>query len=127
MILEWLAFDEKAQVNGLVTMNDYSGVTMDLFKAFNREYSKKSMAFFQNCLPIRFKGFHLYKEPAFLDGIMAIMKPFMKKKIIDRMRLHGKSMVGIYKEFGMHVFPGEYLTDDYEGPTAGSVDKIIGK
>jgi hypothetical protein len=43
------------------------------------------------------------------------------------MHSHGKSLVKIYEELGMEVFPDEYLPDDYNGPSAGTKQEIIGK
>jgi hypothetical protein len=47
--------------------------------------------------------------------------------LLLKMQSHGKSLVKIYEELGMEVFPTEYLPDDYEGPSAGTVKEIIGK
>ena len=43
------------------------------------------------------------------------------------MHSHGKSLVKIYEDIGMEVFPSEYLPDDYNGPSAGTRAEIIGK
>lgn len=42
------------------------------------------------------------------------------------MTLHGRSLSKLYTELGMEVMPDEYLPDDYTGPSAGPVDKIVG-
>lgn len=124
MIYEWLATDENVQVNGLVAMSDYTGITLEFLKVWKPENKKKLMGYFQKSLPIRFKGFHLYNEPAFFDAMYAVMAPFIRQKFKDRMFMHGKSLVKIFEEIGMSAFPDEYLPDDYDGPSAGSVKEI---
>ena len=42
------------------------------------------------------------------------------------MFLHGRSLTKVYEEIGMSVLPDEYLPDDYEGPSVGTCDKIVG-
>jgi len=32
----------------------------------------------------------------------------------------------LYKSVGMDVLPDEYLPDDYTGPSAGSIQQIVG-
>lgn len=125
LVCDFLAFDENSQVNGVVFVSDYTGTTMDLLKYWNPESEKKMMNYFQKSLPMRFKAFHLYKEPAFLDAMMAVITPFMKQKFKERMRMHGRSLVKIYEDVGMEVFPDEYLPDDYDGPSAGPMKDII--
>jgi len=39
----------------------------------------------------------------------------------------GKSLVKIYQELGYECLPAEYLPDDYDGPTVGTTQDIVGK
>jgi len=41
------------------------------------------------------------------------------------MHVH-ESMESLYKAIGMENLPDEYLPDDYVGPSAGPLEKIIG-
>lgn len=124
LIMDWLTWDENTQVNGMVSVNDYTDISIEIMKIWNPENSKKMMAYFQHSLPVRFKAGHLYNEPAFFDAIFTIVSPFMSQKMKDRMHMHGKSLVKIYDELGLACFPDEYLPDDYDGPSAGSVKDI---
>ena len=36
---------------------------------------------------MRFKGIHYLNEPVIFDGIFAIMRPFMKEKILQRVSI----------------------------------------
>ncbi|XP_045166162.2 retinaldehyde-binding protein 1-like isoform X2 [Mercenaria mercenaria] len=125
LICDWLAYDENAQVNGVVFVSDYTGLSMEFMKVWNPEAEKKLLAYFQKSLPMRFKAFHMYKMPVFVDALFAIISPFMSQKFKDRMHSHGQSLVKIYEDLGMEVFPDEYLPDDYNGPSAGKREDII--
>ena len=43
------------------------------------------------------------------------------------MTLHGKSMTSVYVKIEKSVLPTEYLPDDYNGPSAGSLKQIVGE
>lgn len=42
------------------------------------------------------------------------------------MHVHGSNLESIYKVIPKSLLPEEYLPDEYEGPSAGPIDKIIG-
>ena len=42
-----------------------------------------------------------------------------------QVRVH-ETMVSIYDQFDPSILPEEYLPDDYNGPTAGTVSEIAG-
>ena len=43
------------------------------------------------------------------------------------MKLHGRNMTSVYENIDKSVLPDEYLPDDYTGPSAGPLQKCIGK
>jgi hypothetical protein len=47
--------------------------------------------------------------------------------VLFKMKLHGNSMVSVYKDIDKSLLPTEYLPDDYKGPSAGSLQTVIGK
>ena len=55
--------------------------------------------FFQDCFPMRFKGIHYLNEPIIFDAIFAIVRPFMKEKILQRVSV---CTVNVLK-FGTHL------------------------
>ena len=42
----------------------------------------------QDSFPMRFKGIHYINEPSIFDMIFAIVKPFMKEKILNRVCIY---------------------------------------
>lgn len=126
LVCDWLNRDENIQVNGLTVFIDNTDVSMShMMTLWDRENGKRIMQFYQNSLPARMKGLHMYNEPTFFDAAYALFSPLMKQKTKDRMYLHGRSLTKVYKEVGMEVLPVEYLPDDYEGPNAGSTQQIV--
>ncbi|XP_052239478.1 alpha-tocopherol transfer protein-like isoform X4 [Dreissena polymorpha] len=64
----------------------------------------------EDCFPMRFKGIHYLNEPAVFDYIFAIMKPFLKEKILSRVHFHGNK----YHELKEYI-DEEHLPSDYGG------------
>lgn len=126
LICDWANRDENVQVNGIIVFIDNTDVTMGaMMSLWGQDNGKKIMQFYQNSLPARMKGLHLYNEPTFFDALFALFGPLMKQKTKDRMHLHGRSLTKVYDEIGMAVLPEEYLPDDYDGPTVGSCQKVV--
>ena len=44
-----------------------------------------------------------------------------------QLELLGSNLVALYKVIDKSMLPDEYLPDDHTGPSAGPIDKIIGK
>lgn len=126
LVCEWLARDENVQVNGVQVFVDMTAITMaHSTNMMTPENGKRLLQFYQNSLPARMKGFHLYNEPPFIDMVLSIMRPLMKQKLKDRMHFHGKNMANVYDFVEKSVLPDEYLPDEYTGPSAGPEKHII--
>lgn len=78
-------------------------------------------AFFQEALPVRLMGLHFVNTPSFMDKVLALMRPFMKKELMDAMHLHQTKESFIGKHMDGKLMPIEY------GGEAGSIKDIQGK
>lgn len=94
----------KGTSNGLIMVADLKGIafghvtklniiTMKKFMYYLQVSDSKSLKigyilwFLQEAMPIRIKGLHFINIVPFMDKILALMKPFMKKELM--------SMVGL--------------------------------
>ncbi|CAH1781744.1 unnamed protein product [Owenia fusiformis] len=125
VVFSILQKDEMAQVNGYVLIFDYTGFTAKHLSFLGIEMVKKSTKFWQDNFPARFKALHYYNTGPVFDTIMTITRPFLSKKIQDRMFTHGNNLESLYKHVPMHLLPEEYLPDDYTGPNAGTIQNIL--
>ena len=41
--------------------------------------------------------------------------------------MHDRSLTKMYDQLGMHVMPNEYLADDYDGLSGGSIAEMNGR
>ncbi|XP_045191877.1 alpha-tocopherol transfer protein-like isoform X1 [Mercenaria mercenaria] len=126
LVSDWYCLDENVQVNGMQVLFDASDITLNTATTiFTGENGKNLIKYYQRSQPVRVKRLNLYKQPSFFDTIFAIIKPLMSEKMRNRVKLHGNSMVSVYKDIDRSVLPTEYLPDDYTGPSAGPLKGII--
>lgn len=74
---------------------------------------------FQEAFPIRLREIHFIKIPSFMDKLMAMMTPFMKKELMNMLHLH-KTLDTFIDKF----VPKEMMPDKYGGK-AGNLEKMI--
>ncbi|XP_076786308.1 alpha-tocopherol transfer protein-like isoform X2 [Arvicanthis niloticus] len=110
LTLEKLIQSEETQVNGIVILADYKGVSLSKASHFGPFIAKK------DGFPIRIKAVHVVNEPRIFKGIFAIIKPFLKEKIANRFFLHGSNLNSLHTNLPRNILPKEY------GGTAGELD-----
>ncbi|KAK5638250.1 hypothetical protein RI129_012545 [Pyrocoelia pectoralis] len=103
---------------GLIMVIDMNGITLGHMTKLSLMGMKKFFLYLQEALPVRLKGLHFINVVSFMDKIMALMKPFMKKELIDMLYLHTNTIDPLFK----HV-PLENLPSDYGGK-AGPLSEL---
>lgn len=68
---------------------------------------------------MRLKGLHLINTVSFVDKIVALMRPFMKKEMVDMLMLH-PTLDTFYKYVPKEMLPLEC------GGNAGSIEYLRG-
>ncbi|KAM9296860.1 alpha-tocopherol transfer protein-like [Gastrophryne carolinensis] len=114
--LEKLIESEETQVNGIVILADYGGVGLSQASHFGPFIAKKVIGILQDGFPIRIKAVNVINEPRIFKGIFAILRPFLKEKIVKRFFLHGSDQASLHSNVPRGILPGEY------GGTAGKLD-----
>ncbi|XP_001510973.2 alpha-tocopherol transfer protein-like [Ornithorhynchus anatinus] len=116
LTLEKLVQSEETQVNGIVILADYKGVSLSKASHFGPFIAKKVIGILQDGFPIRIKAVNIVNEPRIFKGIFAIVKPFLKEKIANRFFLHGSDLNSLHSNLPRDILPREY------GGTAGELD-----
>lgn len=70
-------------------------------------------------MPVRLKGLHYINTVSFMDKILALMRPFMKKELMDVLELHS-SVDSFLKNVNREQLPNEY------GGKAGTFNELRG-
>lgn len=90
----WLYTEGTAE--GHVIIIDMTGVTFAHAGRLSPMGIKKYLYYLQEAIPIRLKGLHFINTNAVMDIILSMMKPFIKKELMDVVR--NKNILSHFKE-----------------------------
>ncbi|XP_058456583.1 uncharacterized protein LOC131433978 [Malaya genurostris] len=79
---------ESGAVHGYTFVLDMEGVTMGHVTKLSIGTVKKFLHFLQEAMPVRLKGIHMTNVVPFIDKILLLIKPFMKKELLAILHLH---------------------------------------
>ncbi|XP_055378592.1 alpha-tocopherol transfer protein-like [Condylostylus longicornis] len=108
-----LSLRENGTAPGHIIILDHSGVTLGHVARLAPLVLKKFIYYLQDASPIRIVGFHFVNIVPFSDKILALVRPFMKKELIDVLHLHNK-LDGLDQFVPLEILPTEY--GGKEGP-----------
>ncbi|XP_012529320.1 alpha-tocopherol transfer protein-like [Monomorium pharaonis] len=92
--------------NGYVLIFDESKLSFGHVTRVNPLSAKKHLYYIQEAAPLRLKGIHLINSPPAMEMLMNIIKPFMKKELIDLIHFHS-SFESISKYIPVDALPNE--------------------
>ncbi|XP_045454363.1 alpha-tocopherol transfer protein-like [Melitaea cinxia] len=69
---------------------------------------RQILYFLQECMLIKLKEVHFLNAPSFMDKVMMILRPFMKKSLIDIINIHERASESVYKFLPKASLPKEY-------------------
>jgi len=110
VIEELLLFSVEVQINGIVILVNYDGLSMSHVTQFTPGRVKSALQILQGSYPLRLKQIHIIKEPSIFEIIYSMMKPFMTAKLKERLVLHGQKLEKYFE-----LFPPENLPEDHGG------------
>ncbi|RZC37853.1 CRAL TRIO domain containing protein [Asbolus verrucosus] len=96
--------------DGVVVLFDMKGFTLGHLTRINLTAFKKALYHLQEGAPVRLKSIHFINVVAFIDKVVAMVKPFLKQELYDMLNFHSNSVETLYK-----YVPKECLPKDYGG------------
>ncbi|XP_077565010.1 alpha-tocopherol transfer protein-like [Haemaphysalis longicornis] len=84
ILYQYMLLKEEAQIRGVVIVADMSGFGSYHLLHYTPSYVKKLVHFMQDIGNMRIKKVYVINTPALFDIIMAIAKPFIKPKLLER-------------------------------------------
>ncbi|CAD5122275.1 DgyrCDS10718 [Dimorphilus gyrociliatus] len=116
--------DEMTQINGVVLILDMTGLSLRSMTKMNDPKFKSIEKDSQEAIIGRLKSFHFYNIGGLFEAFFTLCKAVMKKKLIERVKVH-VNLETMYSSIPKRMLPDEYLSDDYTGPSAGSIQHLI--
>ncbi|XP_068087045.1 alpha-tocopherol transfer protein-like [Anabrus simplex] len=109
-ILTWSMLRDGGTNAGYVFIYDIAGFTLTHLSRIPLSTLKKHLTYVQEGYPLRMKGVHIINVPTYVDKIMTVIKPFLKKDIMKMVRFHTGRTDTLYT-----YVPRELLPKDYGG------------
>lgn len=108
---------------GHVFVIDMQNIVFGHLARLNLMIMKKFFMYLQEGLPVRLKGFYFINAVPFMDKVMMLIKPFMKKELLQMLYIYPENddMSGFYK-----FVPKDCLPADLGGK-AESCNKLLRK
>uniref|UniRef100_A0A182PKP8 CRAL-TRIO domain-containing protein n=1 Tax=Anopheles epiroticus TaxID=199890 RepID=A0A182PKP8_9DIPT len=106
MCVDILIWEEGCN-NGSILIIDMDGIHLGHLPKLGIFTLKDLLYFIQEGLPIRLKGLHLANVVPFIDRIMTMIRPFMKKELLQMLHLHTK-MHTLFPYIPQHLLPLDY-------------------
>ncbi|KAL0129299.1 hypothetical protein PUN28_004181 [Cardiocondyla obscurior] len=123
MVIDHWLYTEGTSV-GHIILIDMKSVTFGHVGRLSPMGLKKFLYYLQEGLPVRLKGLHFMNASPVVDAILNMMRPFMKKKLMDMFHMHTTSDT-LAKFIPIEVLPNE--AGGQAGPVQALHDKQMKK
>lgn len=78
--MEYLLEDVQNQINGFVFAVDWANFKLRDYIDISPKMIKLMIDGFQDAFPSKFKGLHFIGQPWYVDGVITVIKSFLKEK-----------------------------------------------
>lgn len=108
LCLEHVATDPASQAFGVSILCDSAGFTLD--KLFSCDFGllRRFLEYLQDCMPMRLKAVHIIRESKAMDLLFVLLRPFIKRKLAQRIHFHGTSYGKLCEDLPPSMLPEEY-------------------
>ncbi|XP_075748935.1 alpha-tocopherol transfer protein-like isoform X1 [Rhipicephalus microplus] len=117
--IERIAADPVSQTTGISFIVDSAGFSLDRLFYCNLNNIRRTLEYLQDCMPIRLKALHIVHESKAIDFLYGILRPFLRRKLTERLHFHGSNYENLLSEIPPQTLPkecgGEADNLDFEG------------
>lgn len=103
---------EKGSCPGVIIIIDMDGVQIGHLTRLDLIGMKNLLYFVQECMIVKLKEVYFLNAPYFMDKLMMFMKPFLKKTLLDIIRICVADDSSVHRVIPKRAFPKE-LGGDY--------------
>jgi hypothetical protein len=105
---------------GDIMISDMKGMTFRHFLKMMRCFSTAQfyMKYLQESSPIKIVQAHVVNPSSIVDRMFSIMRPFMKKELLDVLHIHSGGLESLHK-----VVPRELLPTEFGGTSGVSMEE----
>lgn len=105
--LEKLLEDKQNQSQGFIVIVDWTNFTLRQSSHLTPKTLKLMIEGLQDCFPAQFKAIHFIAQPWYVEAALAVIKPFLKEKTRNRIKLHGGNLSTLHECITKDILPTE--------------------
>ncbi|KAK4878812.1 hypothetical protein RN001_011318 [Aquatica leii] len=122
MAIECAIFDYPAK--GLIVLADLKNFRMGHLIQLRPRPLKILIDYLQEALPVKLKEIHVFNSKELLNQLLAIVSPFMKKQLFEKIHFHSKDIN--WDTFYEKHLSKQHLCKDYGGdlPSSSDLEKL---
>ncbi|XP_067664781.1 retinaldehyde-binding protein 1-like [Haliotis asinina] len=107
-LLEALLENAENQVSGFVIVENFQQYTISQAMSLKPSDLQKMVNMLQGAFPIRFKGVHFLYQPWYFSWTYALVRPFMKTKMTERVHIHGSNLEKFHQVLDPCTLPPDF-------------------
>ncbi|OSX78148.1 hypothetical protein BU14_0120s0031 [Porphyra umbilicalis] len=93
------------QLGGMCFLDDMDGLGFGILKLIGSDQNRVGWQMLQTVLPVRLRGLHVLRQPAFFSLMWLIAKAVMSRKVRDRLQVYGNDTVALVQALGADAVP----------------------
>ncbi|XP_045503165.1 clavesin-1-like [Colias croceus] len=98
---------EIGTVPGMILVVDMNGVTLSHLGKLDLLTLQQFLYYLQEAMLVRLKGIHFMNAPSFVDKLLMLIRPFLKKELMDILYIHQIGSKSVEKFFPIEALPKE--------------------
>lgn len=106
--VDFILAEQETQVHGCLIVYDMDGFGLEQLLQFTPSFAIMFSTFIQECVPLRLKGVHVVNQNKLFSVLFNIFRPFLSKKVAQRIYFHGRNMESLHAHISLEYLPKEY-------------------
>ncbi|GFY64679.1 alpha-tocopherol transfer protein-like [Trichonephila inaurata madagascariensis] len=96
------------QICGITSIEDLKNLSWSHLFHTSVSSIKCFVSASQDCFPIRHKAIHVINNTSIFSILFSVIKPFISKKMVERIHFHGDDLKSLHQYISPSVLPSEF-------------------
>ncbi|CAG9559391.1 unnamed protein product [Danaus chrysippus] len=92
---------------GFLFVVDFEGISLGHLSKIDLQSLQHVLYFLQEAMLVKLKGMHFINAPSFIDKLLLMMRPFLKKELMDMLHIHTTGSTKLQNYIDIEALPKE--------------------
>nr|XP_026488961.1 clavesin-1-like [Vanessa tameamea]XP_026488962.1 clavesin-1-like [Vanessa tameamea] len=112
---------------GFIILIDLNGVSLSHITKLDLQTVQQLLYYLQEAMLVKLKGLHFMNAPSYVDKLLMVIRPFLKKELMNQLCIHQVGSKTIEKVMPIEALPkdagGQYKT--FEEAKKNTIEKVL--